>query len=436
MNFKKNSKTFFFVILISFLWSCNLNSRWGGQESIQKVNTHTLPVQLQVKKTFDLGDGIYCSNDFAGARLNGIVLTNDTIVALITPENTPINSSPWYAFKIWSETKQKIPLKLTYLVGVKHRYYPKLSYDGLKWDILDSANFIEGEVLETKNERLLPNNIIMNLSIGPDTLWVSAQELITSKHVNKWIDELASKPFAQKIQIGKSREGRPVNLLKIGNSDDDNMIIVLSRQHPPEVSGYLTMKSFVETISGDTEIANKFRQVFNTYVIPLVNPDGVDNGHWRHNSGGIDLNRDWGEFNQVETQLIKNFMENKVLTTGGKFCFGVDFHSTWEDIYYVIDPEFTGNMPGLVPEMIDSMSQNIPAYQANIQPRQYDAKISSLSYFFDKFGAESLVFESGDETPRDLLKIKGEISAMKLMELMLDKQRLIELAVDDQTSRE
>ena len=436
MNFKKNSKTFFFVILISSLWSCNLNSRWGGQESIQKVNTHTLPVQLQVKKTFDLGDGIYCSNDFAGARLNGIVLTNDTIVALITPENTPINSSPWYAFKIWSETKQKIPLKLTYLVGVKQRYYPKLSYDGLKWDILDSANFIEGEVLETKNERLLPNNIIMNLSIGPDTLWVSAQELITSKHVNKWIDELASKPFAQKIQIGKSREGRPVNLLKIGNSDDDNMIIVLSRQHPPEVSGYLTMKSFVETIGGDTEIANKFRQVFNTYVIPLVNPDGVDNGHWRHNSGGIDLNRDWGEFNQVETQLIKNFMENKVLTTGGKFYFGVDFHSTWEDIYYVIDPEFTGNMPGLVPEMIDSMSQNIPDYQANIQPRQYDAKISSLSYFFDKFGAESLVFESGDETPRDLLKIKGEISAMKLMELMLDKQRLIELVVDDQTSRE
>ena len=436
MNFKKNNKPFFFVILVSLLWSCNLNSRWGGQESIQKVNTQTLPVQLQVKKTFDLGDGIYCSNDFEGARLNGVVYDNDTITALITPENTPINSSPWYAFKIWSETKQKIPIKLTYLVGVKHRYYPKLSYDGLKWDNLDSVNYIEGKVLETKNERLLPNNIIMNLSIGPDTLWVSAQELITSKHVNKWINELASKPFAQKTQIGKSREGRPVNMLKIGNSDDQKMIIVLSRQHPPEVSGYLTMKSFVETISGDTESANKFRQVFNTYVIPLVNPDGVDNGHWRHNSGGIDLNRDWGEFNQIETQLIKNFMENKVLTTGGKFYFGVDFHSTWEDIYYIIDPEFSGNMPGLVPEMIDSMSQNIPNYQANIQPRQYDAKISSLSYFFDKFGAESLVFESGDETPRDLLKIKGEISAMKLMELMLEKQSQIEFAVDDQTSRE
>jgi len=124
-------------------------------------------------------------------------------------------------------------------------------------------------------------------------------------------------------------------------------------------------------------------------------------------------------------------MEKKVATSGGKFYFGVDFHSTWEDIYYIIDPEFTGNMRGLVPEMIDSMSKNIQGYVANIQPRQYDAKISSLSYFFDQFGAESLVFESGDETPRDLLKKKGEISAIELMEIMLEKQNEIELAMDN-----
>jgi len=431
MNFSKNKNIFFFLFLIPFLWACDFNSRWGGQEYIQKVNTQTLPVQLQVKKTFDLGEGIYCSNDFLGARLNGIVYANDTITALITPENTPINPSPWYAFKIWSETKQDVFLKLTYLLNVKHRYYPKLSYDGLNWTNLDSVNYIEGTISEIKNERLLPDYITMKLSIGPDTLWISAQELITSKHVNKWIDKLASKPFISMSQIGKSREGRPIKMLEIGNGNDENMIIVLSRQHPPEVSGYLTMKSFVETISGDTEIAKKFRQVFNTYVIPLVNPDGVDNGCWRHNSGGIDLNRDWEEFNQPETKAIKEFMEKKVATSGGKFYFGVDFHSTWEDIYYIIDPEFTGNMRGLVPEMIDSMSKNIQGYVANIQPRQYDAKISSLSYFFDQFGAESLVFESGDETPRDLLKKKGEISAIEIMEIMLEKQNEIELAMDN-----
>ena len=418
MNYSKNNNTFIFFILVLLLWSCQ-DSRWKGQDTIKKVSTETAPIQMQLKKTFDLGNGIYCSNDFDGARLNGIVSTNDTITALITPENTPINYSPWYCFKIWAETKQSINLKLTYLEGVKHRYYPKLSHDGLIWNTIDSANYIKGNVSEKKNKRELPDYIIMKLSIGPDTLWVSAQELNTSKHVNKWMKDMSNKVYISMSQIGNSREGRPINMLKIGNSDDKKMIFILSRQHPPEVTGYLTMKSFVETISSKNEIAIKFRNEYNTYVIPLANPDGVDNGHWRHNSGGVDLNRDWNEFNQPETVAIRKFMQNKVATTGGKFYFGVDFHSTWEDIYYTLDPMLKGNMPGLVPEMIDSMSQEISDHQPNIQPRPDDAKINSLTYFFYEFGAESLVFEIGDNTPREFLKRKGEISAMKLMELMV-----------------
>ena len=64
----------------------------------------------------------------------------------------------------------------------------------------------------------LPNNIIMKLSICPDTLWVSAQELITSKHVNTWMKSMAAKPYILMTQIGKSHEGRTINMLKIGNA--------------------------------------------------------------------------------------------------------------------------------------------------------------------------------------------------------------------------
>lgn len=50
-----------------------------------------------------------------------------------------------------------------------------------------------------------------------------------------------------------------------------------------------------------------------------MNPDGVDNGHWRHYAGGIDLNRDWANFNRPETRAVKTFMENKIKETRGKF---------------------------------------------------------------------------------------------------------------------
>ena len=417
-KFKVNSLLILFTSIL-FLTACNQDTKWKGQEPIVRVSTLTKPIQYQLKKTFDLGNGIYCSNDFDGARLNGVVLTNDTLVsALITPENTPINGSPWYAFKIWSNSEKNIYLKLTYLEGVSHRYYPKLSRDGLSWNNLDSINYLPDTT--SIMEGGAPSNITMKLSVSTDTLWVAAQELITSKHMQDWTDDLATISYITKSTIGESRDGRPIPVLKIGVADDKKMIIVLSRQHPPEVTGYLAMKAFVEAIATDNELARRFRDEYNTYIIPMVNPDGVDNGHWRHNTGGIDLNRDWEDFNQKETTLVKAFLTNKLESSKGKFYFGVDFHSTFHDIFYTIDPELKGNMPGLVPDMIQAMTEDIPNFDPNIKPGGLDGpKISSTSFLFYELGAESVTFEIGDDTPRDLIKKKGEIAAIKLMELML-----------------
>jgi len=409
-----------FLTASSILWSCQQKTKWKGQAPIKKVSTLTRPVQYQLKKTFDLGNGIYCSNEFDGARLNGVVLTNDSIItALITPENTPINSSPWYAFKIWSETQQNIQLKITYNEGVNHRYYPKLSPDGIIWNKLDSMHYLADTVSMAKGEN--PKFCNMSLSIGPDTLWIAAQELITTKHINNWAVELAEKPFVTMLEIGKSFEGRPINSLQIGNAESERMIMVLSRQHPPEVTGWLAMKWFVETLCEETNLAEKFRSDYNIFVISVVNPDGVDNGHWRHGSGGIDLNRDWEDFNQPETQAVRNFMKSKV-AEGGTFYFGVDFHSTFQDIYYTINTRLKGNMPGLVPKLINAVGQEITGYEPNIRPNGVDeSKISSSSFLFYEFGAEAVTYEIGDGTPRDLIKLKGKLTAENLMELMLEQ---------------
>jgi len=95
-----------------------------------------------------------------------------------------------------------------------------------------------------------------------------------------------------------------MNLLEIDEANSKKALLIISRQHPPEVTGFIAMKSFIETIAGDSEQAKVFRQKFKVYNVPLMNPDGVDNGHWRHNMGGIDLNRDWQAFNQPETRAV------------------------------------------------------------------------------------------------------------------------------------
>jgi hypothetical protein len=111
-------------------------------------------------------------------------------------------------------------------------------------------------------------------------------------------------------------------------------------------------------------------------------------------------------------------MEQQV-AKGGKFYFAIDFHSTFEDIYYTIDPNQKGNMPGLVPGLINSVAEEIEGYEPNIRPNDLnEPKISFTSFFFYEFGAEAVTYEIGDGTSRELIKRKGELTALKLMELM------------------
>jgi len=417
-NFKIRS-TFLVLISIAAFLSCKQEKQWKGQEPIKKVSTLTVPIQRQYKGVFDLGDDVFMSNDYSGARMNGVARTNDTLITvLITPENSPINPSAWYGFKIWSETEKELYVKLTYNEDAFHRYFPKLSKDGTTWDALDSLKY--QAVKKIWNEREMAESITMQLTVSPDTLWISAQELITSTVVDSWTNKLATNSFVTKSVIGESNEGRPINLLKIGESDDQKMIMTISRQHPPEVTGFLAMQAFIETLCADTDLAKRFRANYNIYVVPLVNPDGVDNGHWRHNYGGIDLNRDWESFNQPETAAIRDFMQQKVAQTGGKFYFGADFHSTWEDIFYTITPDLKGNMPGLVPNVIAGLEDEFTDYTPNIRPSPgTGSKINSTAFFFFEYGAESFTYEVGDNTPREFVRKKGEITAIKLMEQLL-----------------
>lgn len=410
----------FIILLVTGFGSCKRAKQWEGQEPVKKVNTETVPVQLQYKGIFDLGSGIYLSNNFEGARMNGVARSNDTLISvLITPENSPINMSPWYAFQLWSDIPQEIYVKLSYSPDASHRYHPKVSVDGANWLALDSTCIKTKTILIEDEE--VEKDMTMKLSIGPDTLWVAAQEMITTGHVNQWMHGLESRSYVTRDTIGYSHEGRPVSLLRIGESDDQRMIMVISRQHPPEIPGFIAMQAFVETLAAPTELAEAFRSRYNTYVVPLANPDGVYHGHWRHNKGGIDLNRDWMDFNQPETSAIRDFMKERTGSTGGKFYFGVDFHSTQEDIYYTIDPGLEGNMPRLVPELIEATGEEFPDYTPNIKPNSLEeAHITSTSFLFFEFGAEALTFEIGDHTPRDFIQKKGEMSAIKLMELMLE----------------
>ena len=412
-------KPSFLLLPIVLLFSCKSTAQWEGQGPIQIIETEDKPVQIQKKQTFELGNGLFVSNQMVGARLNEASRINDTLIQVtILPENEPINPSPWYAFKLWSAQTQEFWIEFSYAGKGFHRYFPKISKDGQDFVNVDSSLLFQPKV-----EKGRPEKAYLKIEASQDTLWIAAQDKVGTAHVDEWKKQLLQKEFVFQIPIGTSKEGRPLEVLKIGEADDRQMLMVISMQHPPELTGFLAMQAFVEEIMKDTPGAKKFRSKYNLYLMPQMNPDGVANGHWRHNMGGIDLNRDWVNFNQPETKALAEFMEKKVKETGGKFVFAADFHSTWEDIFYTNNEELEGNYPGLIPNVIKRSSKRIPGYHPNIRPNEgKERSVTSNSYFFFVHQAESMTFEVGDNTPRDIIRMKGKFLGEELIRILNKKK--------------
>jgi hypothetical protein len=393
----------------------------------QSVDTRTRPIEKQWKGTFRFPeDGVFFSNRFDGARVSKIEKDTDgRYVVSILPENEPINMSPWYAFKVWSHRKKNIRVRLVYPEFARHRYDPQISYNSRKWKLLDKVLITdEDKGSGTSGPSARPKSVTMWLSVGKDPIWISAQELQSSRTVFGWMDRIAASGRHRTEIIGRSKNGKPLKMLKIGNLSSKKMILVISRQHPPEVTGYFAMQSFIETIVGDSKLARDFRKDWGIYVVPLMNPDGVDAGHWRHNAGGIDLNRDWTTFNQPEGLAVSNFLKRREQATGGKFYFGIDFHSTWNDIYYPMTRKHEGLLPGLVQDWLTNIQAAIPGYTPNIQSNDRPLPaIVSRNYFLTAHQMESIVFEIGDNTPRGFIKKKGKVGAEEIMKLLLERTK-------------
>ena len=82
------------------------------------------------------------------------------------------------------------------------------------------------------------------------------------------------------------------------------------------------------------EYSIDFLDKYRILVYPLLNPDGVDLGHWRHNVGGIDMNRDWAYYHQPEIRKISNNIVKESKKNASQVILGLDFHSTYHDVYY------------------------------------------------------------------------------------------------------
>ena len=405
--------TFFSTVFLCFIFVVT------GCKSVKKVefktpvDTTTKYIKLQLKQTYNLTDlGVYASNEFDGARLNGFKKENDsTALVIINPENAPINNSAYYAFKTWSNTTKPFYFKFQYPKGYKHRYIPKIKRNG-SWSILDSVNYFKTDSIVT-----------IKLRLSKQPTLVAAQEIQSSKDVKRWYSKIAhgKEDYVRLSNFGKSSLGKELPVLDIyrGHKDRKDIIILLTRQHPPEVTGFFAFKEFLKTVLNDSQLANNFLNKYRVLAFPIMNPDGVDLGHWRHNAHGVDTNRDWSIYNQPEIKQTVKFITRELKKNNSRLVLGLDFHSTYEDVFYTNKIRKETTLPNFIDDWFKALEASIPNYKVN-EKSGNSTKPVSKGWFLYGQNAVGITYEIGDATPKDKIRIIGETSANEMMRILLN----------------
>ena len=344
-------------------------------------------------------------SDFELAKLDACSKLSDSSFLLETkPENRPINHSPWYAFKVFAKQTKDIEINIQF-DQERPRYLPKISSNGKDWSNLDFS--------------LKDGVITFKVTASPQTQWIAGQELFGNQKYSDWLDQLGKNKAYKRFQLGKSTQGRAIGALISEQADNKEWIVLLGRQHPPEVTGALAMIPFAEKVFSNDPIAQKFRERFNIFMVPNLNPDGVTHGHWRHNVNGIDLNRDWKNFNQVETRIVRDKF-NEIVANGGKMVMGVDFHSTQQDVFYTIPTDY-GVVPAeLVVDWLAKVKKNTASsFVVRNKPGVSPGRGVFKQYFADTYKVHAITYEMGDNTNRKMIRHVAIEAADTLMETML-----------------
>ena len=403
----------FAVLFVCLLFSAFSANIFANANTTQVINP------LETKEQSCKYTNVVFKVDFEGARLNSCEQLSQYEFMLSTDaENRPINPSPWYAFKVESSLTQDIDIVLR-AIESRPRYLPKMSTDGKTWQSLPFS--------------VSEQNMHFTIPQSKTPIWIAGQEILDNQSYVDWKNELLLKSEnLRHVVIGESTQGRDIHAYISQQQDNHEWVVIIGRQHPPEITGALALKAFVETMYIDA-INPAFFERFNVLIVPNMNPDGVAAGNWRHSSTGVDLNRDWHKFEQIETRLVRD----KILSLLGeysKLVFALDFHSTQQDIFYTMPTDYHVAPANLVNEWLKELKPRLASsFVIRERPGSSPGRGVFKQYIADKFNVHAVTYEMGDNTNRKMIEHVAKEAAISLMDKLLTTDSDDFVYLDDKT---
>ncbi|MDZ4198286.1 MAG: M14 family zinc carboxypeptidase [Kiritimatiellia bacterium] len=183
----------------------------------------------------------------------------------------------------------------------------------------------------------------MEIRLSHETVQVAHLVPYTESHLQQMQNRLAGISFVRINPIGSTVEGRPLEMIEIG---DPNLPAVFfrARAHPWESGGSWFLEGLADFLTTSRPEAERALRTLSFCLLPMAARDGVARGMTRFTVNGFDLNRGWGsgrEFDPAlcpENACLKAWFERRKSENRLPFL-AIDLHNDQQGHLHPSHPE-------------------------------------------------------------------------------------------------
>jgi len=241
--------------------------------------------------------------------------------------------------------------------------------------------------------------LIADIKMQKPSVWIARLPVYSISDLEHLKDKYKACGLFTLIPIGETVEGRPLEIIRLGNPDAPHSVVIRARAHPWEPGGNWIIEGLVRKFISENKA--DWQRTFCVYIMPLANKDGVVRGMTRFNIRGMDPNRKWDSMSDPalcpEKFALEKFIEGLELK-GIKPGLGIDIHNDDAggidfSTHKVNDTLFIKNA-----ERLDKLMRHYTCFSEKTsysweQPGQKPAFVLFEDGLLNRYGIESIVWE-------------------------------------------
>ena len=179
-------------------------------------------------------------------------------------------------------------------------------------------------------EKVEGNALRLKVRLEGKGLYVARLEPYRISDLEGLLAEVRRHKPVEIVPIGKTVEGRPLEIVRVGPVDAPHHVVLRARAHAWEPGGNWVVQGLIRALLKDDPLSRRCLQQCCFHIMPMANKDGVARGWTRFNVLGKDLNRNWDKPSDAELAPENHALEtylSGMIRQGRRPGLLIDFHN-------------------------------------------------------------------------------------------------------------